>query len=255
MQRRRGSKRCLLTDELCFLFYFISVCFKNVHSSIIWTCNRGHVHTSPPLWSNSPSIFCMSLNSFVTGRILLMFSFSLLVMVLHLILFLYLVFLMVFFFQGDKNIIKFEGNHNSQRPQFYYDSVTIFFHNILSPPSYLFEEETCKFLAFDLDDFPSLQGLVEVPHWSPLLSSSCHWCSFLITSLLHGSFFEALVSYNHCFFGSGMYMLPFFITRIKILCLLSAAPSMWGIGQSSPSNTGCRNSRRQVFHSIFSALV
>ena len=36
--------------------------------------------------------------------------------------------------QGDKNIIKFDGDHNSPRPQFYYDSITIFFYNILRPP-------------------------------------------------------------------------------------------------------------------------
>ena len=60
--------------------------------------------------------------------------------------------------QGDKNIIKFEGDHNSSRPQFYYDSVTIFFHNVLGPPA----EETCNFLAYDLNAFPPIQGLVEV---------------------------------------------------------------------------------------------
>lgn len=37
-------------------------------------------------------------------------------------------------FQGDKNIIKFEGDHNSPRPQFYFDSINIFFHNVLQPP-------------------------------------------------------------------------------------------------------------------------
>lgn len=37
--------------------------------------------------------------------------------------------------QGDKNIIKFDGDHNSPRPQFYFDSITIFFHNVLNPPS------------------------------------------------------------------------------------------------------------------------
>ncbi|ERN19061.1 hypothetical protein AMTRI_Chr10g8190 [Amborella trichopoda] len=37
-------------------------------------------------------------------------------------------------YAGDKNIIKFEGDHNSPRPQFYYDSVSIFFYNILHPP-------------------------------------------------------------------------------------------------------------------------
>ncbi|KAK6130398.1 hypothetical protein DH2020_035808 [Rehmannia glutinosa] len=35
---------------------------------------------------------------------------------------------------GDKNIIKFEGDHNSPRPQFYFDSISIFFNNVLRPP-------------------------------------------------------------------------------------------------------------------------
>ncbi|KAF3785756.1 Uncharacterized protein EJ110_NYTH22510 [Nymphaea thermarum] len=38
-------------------------------------------------------------------------------------------------YAGDKNIIKFDGDHNSQRPQFYFDSITIFFHNVLHPPT------------------------------------------------------------------------------------------------------------------------
>ncbi|KAJ0988172.1 hypothetical protein J5N97_006528 [Dioscorea zingiberensis] len=37
-------------------------------------------------------------------------------------------------YAGDKNIIKFDGDHNSARPQFYYDSVSIFFYNVLHPP-------------------------------------------------------------------------------------------------------------------------
>ncbi|XAR54613.1 hypothetical protein NMG60_11029831 [Bertholletia excelsa] len=37
-------------------------------------------------------------------------------------------------YAGDKNIIKFEGDHNSTRPQFYFDSINIFFHNVLQPP-------------------------------------------------------------------------------------------------------------------------
>ncbi|XP_044496157.1 uncharacterized protein YqkD-like isoform X3 [Mangifera indica] len=37
-------------------------------------------------------------------------------------------------YAGDKNIIKFDGDHNSSRPQFYYDSVSIFFLNVLHPP-------------------------------------------------------------------------------------------------------------------------
>ncbi|URD93599.1 alpha/beta hydrolase fold [Musa troglodytarum] len=41
---------------------------------------------------------------------------------------------------GDKNIIKFDGDHNSPRPQFYFDSITIFFHNVLDPPKSLSDE-------------------------------------------------------------------------------------------------------------------
>ncbi|KAL6567590.1 hypothetical protein OROGR_001258 [Orobanche gracilis] len=37
-------------------------------------------------------------------------------------------------YAGDRNIIKFEGDHNSSRPQFYCDSVSIFFYNVLRPP-------------------------------------------------------------------------------------------------------------------------
>ncbi|XP_027192254.1 uncharacterized protein [Cicer arietinum] len=33
-------------------------------------------------------------------------------------------------YAGDKNIIKFDGDHNSSRPQFFYDSVSIFFYNV-----------------------------------------------------------------------------------------------------------------------------
>ncbi|GFQ01278.1 hypothetical protein PHJA_002271700 [Phtheirospermum japonicum] len=35
---------------------------------------------------------------------------------------------------GDKNIIKFDGDHNSPRPLFYFDSISIFFNNVLHPP-------------------------------------------------------------------------------------------------------------------------
>lgn len=39
-------------------------------------------------------------------------------------------------YAGDKNLIKFDGDHNSARPQFYYDSVSIFFYNVLNPPQF-----------------------------------------------------------------------------------------------------------------------
>ncbi|GFR51828.1 hypothetical protein Agub_g14291 [Astrephomene gubernaculifera] len=34
-------------------------------------------------------------------------------------------------YAGDKNLIRFEGDHNSRRPQFFYNSVSIFWHNTL----------------------------------------------------------------------------------------------------------------------------
>ncbi|KHN14394.1 Hypothetical protein glysoja_012432 [Glycine soja] len=37
-------------------------------------------------------------------------------------------------YAGDKNIIKFDGDHNSSRPQFFYNSISIFFYNVLHPP-------------------------------------------------------------------------------------------------------------------------
>lgn len=40
---------------------------------------------------------------------------------------------------GDKNIIRFDGDHNSERPDFFYDSVAIFFFNVLIANSELDE--------------------------------------------------------------------------------------------------------------------
>jgi len=34
-------------------------------------------------------------------------------------------------YAGDKNLIRFEGDHNSRRPEFFYSSVSVFFHNTL----------------------------------------------------------------------------------------------------------------------------
>ncbi|KAF5752317.1 hypothetical protein HS088_TW01G00225 [Tripterygium wilfordii] len=52
-------------------------------------------------------------------------------------------------YMGDKNIIKFEGDHNSPRPQFYFDSINIFFHNILQPP----EDEVGGSFFETMDDY------------------------------------------------------------------------------------------------------
>lgn len=39
-------------------------------------------------------------------------------------------------YAGDKNITEFEGDHNSQRPEFFYDSAAIFFHTVLMCETY-----------------------------------------------------------------------------------------------------------------------
>lgn len=58
-------------------------------------------------------------------------------------------------YAGDKNIIKFDGDHNSSRPQFYYDSVSIFFFNVLRPPQ-ISTNNSCKpEKYYDLGDLKS----------------------------------------------------------------------------------------------------
>lgn len=68
---------------------------------------------------------------------------------------------MVWMVQGDKNIIKFEGDHNSPRPQFYYDSITIFFYNVLQPSEAPFTVEAPEPIYFDdaldIDDVDEVQ--------------------------------------------------------------------------------------------------
>lgn len=47
-------------------------------------------------------------------------------------------------YAGDKNLVKFEGDHNSQRPHFFYDSVVIFFHNTLQVSQLCREDNRIK---------------------------------------------------------------------------------------------------------------
>ncbi|XP_010252925.1 PREDICTED: uncharacterized protein LOC104594357 isoform X2 [Nelumbo nucifera] len=64
-------------------------------------------------------------------------------------------------YAGDKNIIKFDGDHNSPRPQFYYDSVSIFFYNVLHPPqvSSAYSSKLEKY--YDLGDLKVGAGMDE----------------------------------------------------------------------------------------------
>lgn len=59
-------------------------------------------------------------------------------------------------YAGDKNIIKFEGDHNSPRPPFYYDSISIFFHNVLHPPDDLIEQHASESLYDYFDELGNL---------------------------------------------------------------------------------------------------
>lgn len=74
--------------------------------------------------------------------------------------------------QGDKNIIKFKGDHNSPRPQLYYDSVCNFFCNVLQPPE---TSSTCSSKmgkCYDLGDLKVGAGMNQVTflfanNWCP----------------------------------------------------------------------------------------
>lgn len=72
--------------------------------------------------------------------------------------------------QGDKNIIKFEGDHNSSRPQFYYDSVSIFFYNVLHPPRPSPPYSTKIEKYYDLGDVKVGAGVEEVASCSCIVS-------------------------------------------------------------------------------------
>ncbi|GBG73999.1 hypothetical protein CBR_g17709 [Chara braunii] len=71
-------------------------------------------------------------------------------------------------YAGDKNIIKFEGDHNSQRPQFYYDSISIFFYNVLNPP----DLPGCSLTDYVDEDDPGTEPLVDQATLYELLINS-----------------------------------------------------------------------------------
>ncbi|KAD7117992.1 hypothetical protein E3N88_05260 [Mikania micrantha] len=71
-------------------------------------------------------------------------------------------------YAGDKNLIKFDGDHNSTRPQFYYDLVSIFFHNVLRPPQVSPACSSRDEKYHDLGDLQVDAGIEEVISVSPL---------------------------------------------------------------------------------------
>ncbi|KAH7546970.1 hypothetical protein FEM48_Zijuj01G0257500 [Ziziphus jujuba var. spinosa] len=64
-------------------------------------------------------------------------------------------------YSGDKNIIYFDGDHNSSRPQFYYDSVSIFFYNVLHPPQISSVNKSKLEKYYDLGDLKVGAGMDE----------------------------------------------------------------------------------------------
>ncbi|XP_044462687.1 uncharacterized protein LOC123193684 isoform X1 [Mangifera indica] len=64
-------------------------------------------------------------------------------------------------YAGDKNIINFNGDHNSCRPQFYYDSVSIFFFNVLHPPQISSARPSKVERYYDLGDLKVGAGMDE----------------------------------------------------------------------------------------------
>ncbi|KAL2552290.1 Heavy metal-associated isoprenylated plant protein 19 [Forsythia ovata] len=87
--------------------------------------------------------------------------------------------------QGGKNIIKFEGDHNSPSPQFYFDFLSIFFNNVLQPPEY---ELRSTLSDLSLEYFGELSSPLAMAHYPMVLRSrigkdsisrSTPWAPFL----------------------------------------------------------------------------
>lgn len=51
-------------------------------------------------------------------------------------------------YAGDKNLVKLEGDHNSPRPSFFFDSVVIFFHNTLQVSSLCREDNKVSRISY-----------------------------------------------------------------------------------------------------------
>jgi alpha/beta superfamily hydrolase len=60
---------------------------------------------------------------------------------------------------GDKNLIRFDGDHNSERPDFFYDSVAIFFYNVLVSNDPVLEKELQTSYSSDMSSTGSSQPI------------------------------------------------------------------------------------------------
>jgi hypothetical protein len=60
---------------------------------------------------------------------------------------------------GDKSLIRFDGDHNSERPDFFYDSVAIFFYNVLVSNDPVLEKELQTSYSSDMSSTGSSQSI------------------------------------------------------------------------------------------------
>lgn len=115
------------------------------------------------------------------------------------------------YLQGDKNIIKFEGDHNSSRPQFYYDSVSIFFYNVLHPPRPSPSYSTKIEKYYDLGDVKVGAGVEEVAYLMYIYSCIV---SLNITWQLCAKFWSKLIVLAHACRGTFILLL-FKLWRVR----------------------------------------
>lgn len=101
----------------------------------------------------------------------------------------------LFIMQGDKNIIKFDGDHNSSRPQFYYDSVSIFFYNVLHPPQLSSASHASKLEKYyDLGDLKIGPDMDEVSFHLDVLEQ-CYFIFETVTNFSRKTLRILLVTY------------------------------------------------------------
>lgn len=134
--------------DICVM---LAGCTQNIHSCFIWTCQGRQVHPNQPFWSHL-QVLCSIV---LIKDLIVLWTWYIAVVVLRITIFLIVL-------AGRQKYFFFDGDHNSSRPQFYYDSVSIFFYNVLHPPQ-ISSSHSCKpEKYYDLEDLKVGAGLDEV---------------------------------------------------------------------------------------------